>query len=160
MSSASFVERQLGLLGDKPPLDVLRNTPARLEAAIARLGSAGLERSPAPGKWSGAQVLAHLADMEIVFGYRFRQTLAEDGHTLQGVEQDIWARRYTDVDAATAAQSFRGLRMWNVRLVESMTAAELERPYTHPARGPETLAKLLRLWAGHDLNHLSQLDAL
>lgn len=158
--SASFVERQLALLGDKQPLAVLRATPARLEAAVARLGPAGLMRSLAPGKWSGAQVLAHLTDMEIVFGYRFRQTLAEAAHALQGVAQDVWASRYSEVDAAAAVQALCGLRAWNVRMVEALTPADLERRYTHPDRGSETLTQLLRLWAGHDLNHLGQLEAL
>src|SRR5262245_33790155 len=160
MTSQSFVQRQLGLLGDRKPLDVLRATPARLEAALARLGTSGLASSPAPGKWSGAQVIAHLADMEIGFAYRFRQALAEDDHAVQGIDQDAWARRYQNVDAAAAVRGFGGLRGWNVRLVESMVPSELERPYVHPERGRETLGLLLRIWAGHDLNHLGQIDAL
>jgi uncharacterized damage-inducible protein DinB len=155
----SFAERQLALLGDADPMDVLPRTPNRLSEVVARLGESKLSRPREKGKWSARQVLAHLTDMEIVFGYRFRQTLAEQPHALQGVDQDAWARGYSGADPELALGAFRGLRLWNVGLLRSLTRTELGRCYLHPERGEETLDRLLHIWAGHDLNHLSQMEA-
>jgi uncharacterized damage-inducible protein DinB len=155
---ASFVERQLSLLGAQPPAEVLRRTPDRLGKAVSRLGD--LSRSAGAGKWSGRQILAHLTDMEIVFGYRLRQALSEDDHSFQLVDQDAWARRYESVRVATALEAFRALRLWNLGLLDTLGTEDLSRSYTHPDRGSESLDKLLRIWAGHDLNHLGQLENL
>ena len=105
---ASFAQRQLALLGGQDPIAVLRATPDRLEGLVARLGEPGLASSREPGKWTARHILAHLADMEIVFGYRFRQTLVEQPHVLQGVEQDLWASRYGAAQPALALGAFRG----------------------------------------------------
>ena len=156
----TFAERQLALLGGQDPTSVLRDTPARLKAVVDRLGAAGMRRSREAGKWSGAQVIAHLADMEIVFGYRIRQAIAAAGHAFQLVDQDAWATRYTNVDVEAALEALRGLRAWNLSLLASLGPEQLERQYVHPERGTETLGKLLRIWAGHDLNHLGQVEAL
>ena len=157
---ATFVERQLALLGGQDPTRVLSDTPARLTAVVERLAAAGIRRSREAGKWSGAQVIAHLADMEIVFGYRIRQAIAAVGHAFQLVDQDAWATRYTNVDVEAALLALKGLRAWNLSLIASLGPEHLERQYVHPERGAETLDKLLRIWAGHDLNHLAQLEAL
>ena len=157
---ATFIERQLTLLGSQDPVEVLRATPARLAALVERLGTAGMRRSREAGKWSGAQVLAHLADMEIVFAYRIRQAIAETGHVFQLVDQDRWAHRYAEVDVASGLAALAGLRGWNLSLLATLDAAQRERQYVHPERGGETLDKLLRIWAGHDLNHCAQIEAL
>jgi hypothetical protein len=72
----------------------------------------------------------------------------------------VWARRYADVDAETALGSYRALRRWNLALFRGLSAADLDREGVHPERGPETLRAYIRLLAGHDLNHLGQLERI
>jgi hypothetical protein len=153
-----YIERILGHLGDRDPMAVLAATPARLEAAVAAIGQDGLERPWAPGKWTSREVLCHLADCEVGIGFRLRQALAEDGGVAQPFDQDAWARRYGPLSADAALNAFRGLRAWNLALLRGVGAADLERTYTHPERGEETVRMLRDFLAGHDLNHLGQLE--
>jgi hypothetical protein len=156
----SYRARLLGLLGDRNPLEALEANAARVEAVARTLGEAGLSRSYGPGKWTGRQVLAHLADAEMATGFRVRQILSEDNHRVQGWDESSWARRYADVDAEAALASYRALRRWNLALFRGLSGADLDREAVHPERGPETLRSYIRLLAGHDLNHLGQLERL
>jgi hypothetical protein len=160
VADGSYRERLLGLLGDRDPLEALDANPRRVEEVARKLGEAGLSRSYGPGKWTGRQVLAHLADAEIATGFRIRQILAEDAHRIQGWDEGWWARRYGDVDAEAALASYRALRRWNLALFRGLSEADLERQGVHPERGPETLDSIIRLLAGHDLNHLGQLERI
>jgi hypothetical protein len=81
-----YIERLLGYLGDRAPLPVLERTPKRVEELVRELGQAGMKRSYAPEKWSGHQILCHLADVDLALGFRFRQILAEDHHRIQTFE--------------------------------------------------------------------------
>ena len=159
VADGSYRERLLGLLGDRDTLEALEANAERVEAAARKLGDR-LSRSYGPGKWTGRQVLAHLADAEMATGFRVRQILAEDDHRIQGWDEGRWAQRYEDVDAETALRSYRALRRWNLALFRGLSQADLDRQGVHPERGPETLASIIRLLAGHDLNHLGQLERL
>lgn len=160
VADGSYRARLLGLLGDRDPLEALEANAARVEAVARTLGEAGLSRSYGPGKWTGRQVLAHLADAEMATGFRVRQILSEDNHRVQGWDESSWARRYADVDAEAALASYRALRRWNLALFRGLSGADLDREAVHPERGPETLRSYIRLLAGHDLNHLGQLERL
>jgi uncharacterized damage-inducible protein DinB len=160
VADGSYRARLLGLLGDRDPLEALQANAARVEAVARKLGEAGLSRSYGPGKWTGRQVLAHLADAEMATGFRVRQILSEDDHRIQGWDEASWARRYLDVDVESALGSYRALRRWNLALLRGLSRADLERRAVHPERGEETLAEIVRLLAGHDLNHLGQLERL
>src|SRR5580658_105290 len=89
-------------MGDKTPLDVISDTPRRLAQLVDTIGPERLEIPPAPGKWSVRDILSHLADGEIAFGFRLRQTLAEDHHLIQPFDQDLWAKGYSSCDARLA----------------------------------------------------------
>ena len=160
VADGSYRARLLGLLGERDPLEALEANAARVEAVARKLGEAGLSRSYGPGKWTGRQVLAHLADAEVATGFRVRQILSEDNHRIQGWDEASWARRYVDVDVESALGSYRALRRWNLALVRGLSRADLERRAVHPERGEETLGEIIRLLAGHDLNHLGQLERL
>ena len=155
-----YVERILGLVGDRPVIESLEHTAKRIEAVAGSLGPARLERSYAPGKWTARQILAHLADCELGIGFRLRQALAEDNHRAQPFDQDRWATRYPGLDAALATRAFVGLRAWNIALIRSLGPQDLERPYVHGERGPESVGLIVKLLAGHDLNHLAQLEQI
>jgi hypothetical protein len=160
VADGSYRERLLGLLGDRNPFEALEANAKRVETVARKLGDAGLSRSYGPGKWTGKQVLAHLADAETGIGFRVRQILSEDNHKIQPWDEGSWARRYTDVDVESALGSYLAQRRWNLALFRGLTAQDLEREAFHPERGPEKLGTVIRLLAGHDLNHLAQLERL
>ncbi len=152
----------LDLLGGREPLAMLRETPDALGRAIDGLSRDQLRKPEAPGKWSIAQVLQHLADSDLVWGWRLRLILAHDRPTITGYDQDLWANRlhYSESDPAEALEMFGVLRRGNIRLIERATPEDLLRVGVHAERGEESVAHLCRLYAGHDLSHLRQLDRI
>ena len=160
VADGGYRERILGLLGDRNPLEALEANSKRVETVARRLGDAGLSRSYGPGKWTGKQILAHLADAEVGIGFRVRQILSEDNHRIQPWDEGSWARRYDHVDVESALGSYRALREWNLALFRGLSPGDLDREAFHPERGPEKLGIVIRLLAGHDLNHLAQLERL
>jgi hypothetical protein len=144
-------------LDGRPLEEILASTSAALETAIAAMGPEKAMTAPAPGKWSAAEIVCHLADCEMVFGFRLRQTLAEDAPTIQPFDQDKWAATYPNVPARQALNVFSALRTWNLRLIGTALPHAAQRPVIHPERGRMTFQTLVEIMAGHDLNHLSQL---
>ncbi len=147
-------------LDGRPVKAILASTPSALAQALAAIGEDNLSTPPAPGKWCAAEILCHLADCELAFGFRLRQTLAEDTPTLQPFDQNKWAAVYHGIEAGHALEVFAALRGWNLRLLENTLPAAASRPAAHPERGAMTFMTILETMAGHDLNHLAQLNRL
>lgn len=159
-SATAYTTAILDLLGERSPLTVLRETPAALARAVEGLSEDQLRRPEREGKWSIVQVLQHLADSEIVWAWRLRLVLAHDRPTIHGYDQDRWAERlrYAEADADEALATFATLRRANLRLVAAASPADLARAGVHAERGEESVGQLVRLYAGHDLAHLAQID--
>jgi DinB superfamily len=159
---AKYAPAVLQLLDDRQPLDVLRLTPEASQQAIAGMSANQLRTPEAPGKWSIAHVLRHLADSEVVWGWRMRLILAHDRPVITGYDQDLWADRlhYGEADIADALDAMRVLRRDNLKLLERATPGDLERVGVHSERGEESVGYLMRLFAGHDLLHLNQIDRI
>jgi hypothetical protein len=155
-----YRERMIGFLKNQPPVASLEAAPAKLEQMVRRLGESGMKRSLAPGKWTAQQIVSHLTDVEMVVGFRLRQALAEDNHTIQPIDQDAWARRYPGLDVETALRSFAALRAWNLAFIRGFSAEDYRRSTNHPERGMETVEVMVKMLAGHDLNHLDQLERI
>ena len=147
-------------LGNGNPHEVIAATPGRLDGLFHKLGSKGAEQSLAPGKWSARQILCHLADCELVFGFRLRQALAEDHHVIQPFDQDKWARNYGTLETREALAVFSSVRNWNLALIRKATPQMLSKTLTHPERGEMTFQIVVETMAGHDLNHLKQLESI
>jgi hypothetical protein len=158
--ASAYVQAVLDLLGDRDPMDVLRETIAALPKSIVGLSPDQLRRPERDGKWSIVQILQHLADCEAVWTWRMRLILAQDRPPLTGFDQDRWAQRlhYEDSIPEEAIAAFTALRRANVRLLERATPADLQRVGVHVERGEETVEHLRRLYAGHDLLHLRQIE--
>ncbi len=158
--AGQYIAAILGLLGDRDPMEVLRQTPALLAQRIAGLSRDETRRPEEPGKWSVGAVAQHLADAELVWGYRARMILSHDRPPIMGYDQDLFAERlhYDEADAAFAAEQFRVVRESNLRLVERASPGERRRFGVHAERGEESIDQLIRLNAGHDLLHLRQID--
>jgi hypothetical protein len=147
-------------LGQQQPLAVIAATADKLKALADKIGPSGLSASPAPGKWSAREILCHLADCEIAFGFRLRQTLAEDNHTIQPFDQEKWAAPYANFTADEALAAFAAARRWNHLLIEGALEEFAEKAVTHPERGTMTFATIVETMAGHDLNHIAQLEQI
>jgi uncharacterized damage-inducible protein DinB len=147
-------------LGGRDARAVIAETAAQLASHANRLGADGLRRSPAPGKWSAGAVLCHLADCEISFGWRLRQTLAIPNHTAQPFDQDVWAKPYEQLDPTLALQQFTAARQWNLAWLATLAPADFQTRMTHPERGEMTLQTIVETMAGHDINHLGQLERI
>jgi DinB superfamily len=157
--AAAYVAAILDLLGPQDPMTVLGDTPTALRSAIDRLTLTQLRQPEKPGKWSIGHVLQHLADSELVWGWRLRLILAQDRPTITGYDQDRWAERlhYEEADPSESLETFTVLRRANLRLVERASSQDLKRVGVHSERGEESLEHLRRLYAGHDLMHLNQI---
>jgi uncharacterized damage-inducible protein DinB len=140
------------------PLEVTKATPVRLENLLQALGPEKLELSPAPGKWSVRDIMAHLADCEVVFAFRLRQALAEDHHVVQPFDQDKFAATYANYDARMALGVFSAVRQWNLAFLAGLQPEDFDKPLNHPERGDMPLKKILETMAGHDRNHLKQIE--
>jgi hypothetical protein len=149
-------------LGDRDPQAVLAETPAEIGALFDKLGTEGAERALAPGKWSARKILCHLADCEVAFAFRLRQALAEPHHVIQPFDQDAWASAYSApaLDVASALDAYTALRKWNIKLIESVPAGAMSKLLTHPERGQMTFGVVVETMAGHDLNHLQQIERI
>lgn len=159
---AQYATAVLGLVGDRLPMDVLRETPGALARAVATLTPEQLKRPEGPGKWSVAAVLRHLADTDVVWGWRMRLILAQDRPTITGFDQDQWADRldYANADPNESLETFAVLRRDNLRLIDRATPDDLKRVGVHAERGEESAGYLVRLYAGHDLMHLNQIERI
>ncbi|HZQ22727.1 MAG TPA: DinB family protein [Terriglobales bacterium] len=157
-----YTQRILANTEGKDPLRVHQETPRKLAKAIARLEKKQMMRRLQPGKWSIAEVLAHLADAEIVLSWRLRQIAAENGATIQAFDQDVWATTfdYAHRDPKASLAVFRALREANVAMLKALPKDKWDHYGMHQERGKETLPHLLRMIAGHDLNHLAQIESM
>lgn len=147
-------------LGSRDPLEVLAETQRSIPALAQKLGPEGMKRTYAPGKWTAAQVLAHLADCEVAFGFRVRQIVAQPELPIQSFDENKWAAHYDEANGAEAAQAFQALRAFNLSTFRHLTREERQRASQHPERGPETADTVIRILAGHTLNHLGQLERI
>ncbi|HEY1985713.1 MAG TPA: DinB family protein [Terracidiphilus sp.] len=147
-------------LDNRPVSEVLAATPAAIAGLLETIGPARATHPPAPGKWNAAEIVCHLADCELVFAFRLRQTVAEDSPTIQPFDQEKWAAVYPGISANQACDVFSALRGWNLQFKRKVLPAAATRTVTHPERGAMTFQTILETMAGHDLNHLAQLQRI
>ena len=148
------------LVAGRDPHAVIAETSTRLAALAKSMGPEKITVNPAKGKWSARDILCHLADTEIAFAFRLRQTLAEHHHVVQPFDQDLWAKSYPGIPAEAALAAFTALRAWNLARLATVPAEACAKPVSHPERGTMTFGTLVETMAGHDNNHLRQLEAI
>jgi hypothetical protein len=140
--------------------EILSSTSHEIANKLQMIGPDRSSQPPAPGKWSPAEIVCHLADCEIAFAFRLRQTLAEEHHILQPFDQDKWAAPYNGIPAKDALAAFTALRTWNLLLIRKTLETSATKPVTHPERGTMTFQDIVETMAGHDLNHIAQLKRI
>lgn len=144
------------------PIKVQSETARKLERLIKRASPSKLRKRPGPGKWSVGEILAHLADCEIVTAWRLRQILGAPGTPIQAFDQNDWALagHYEKRDARKSLEQFRAMRETNLALLKSLTPEQWKQYGMHAERGDETIEHIVRLMAGHDLNHMGQVERI
>jgi DinB family protein len=157
-----YIERIVGNVEGKNALKVQTSTPKTLARLIRGKSAARLRARPAPGKWSVAEILAHLADCEVVTSWRMRQILGAPGAAIQAFDQDAWAAalHYAKRDARKSLAHFTAMREANLALLKSLAAEQWKHFGIHAERGQESIEHILRLNAGHDVNHIKQIERL
>lgn len=156
----AYREKIFGMLGDRNPLEVMAQTATTMAGIVNKHSAAVLRTRPFAGKWTPNEIIGHLADSEWVYGYRLRLILSEDNPEILGTEQDSWvaALHHNERDPSELVETFRTLRDLNLAVWRRTSPADLERCGRHNERGLESLGVMLRLLAGHDVNHLDQID--
>lgn len=157
----SFLDRQLGLLGDRDPIEVLAETPAALAALVEGHPEERLARRPEPSAWSPREIIGHLIDADWVLGFRARIVRADQEPTLVPVDQELWVERqgWNRRPSTELLQLFGQVRAVTVDFWRGVEPHELERSGRHTGAGIDiSLGLLRRIQAGHDLSHREQLE--
>jgi DinB family protein len=157
-----YVARMVAFTEGRDPIEMQREMPALLQKYVSGASENDLRRSPAPGKWSASEIIAHLADSELVSVWRYRQMIEHDGNPLSAYDQDEWARigNYSSSDARESLQLFTALRKINLQMFARLTPQEWQRAGMHAERGKISVEDLVRHVAGHDRNHLEQIQRI
>ncbi len=155
-----YIERILSYAEGKDPLRMQQAAPKKLAAMLKGKNRKQLTRRPAPDKWSIAEIVAHLADAEIAIAWRLRQILSTNAVAIQAYDQESWARtfNYAKRDPRASLVNFTTLREANVALLKSVPRKLWENYGLHQERGQESISHVVRMVAGHDLNHLQQVE--
>lgn len=158
----NYSRRLLGLVGKKDPIKVLSASPRKLEKLLKGVSTAKGRKRPAPGKWSIAEIVAHLAETELVVGYRIRLVASANKVKIQVMDQDAWVQggHYNRRPLQQSLEHFRSLRKANLDFLRGLSRKQWSYYGRHPERGRETIRHTALMYAGHDLNHLKQIAAL
>ncbi len=157
-----YTQRVLGYAEGKKPLAVQAATANKLARLIKGVPVSRLRKRPAPDKWSVSETLAHLADAEIVGGFRMRLILGAPGTPIAAFDQDRWVSsgHYDKRNPRRSVEQFRTLREANLALLKSLTPDQWQHHGVHSERGVETIDRIVHMFAGHDLNHLQQIERI
>ena len=161
-TAQQYTQRLLSYADGKEPLALQHAAPKKLAALLKGKNKKQLSRRPAPEKWSVAEIAAHLADAEVAISWRLRQMLSNNAVPIQAYDQDLWARTfdYPRRDPKQSVEMFRVLRENNLALLKSVPRKLWDNFGMHQERGKETVSHMVGMVAGHDLNHLRQIEAI
>jgi hypothetical protein len=157
-----YKQRILNYQAGQNPLELQAATPTKLATLLHEIPYDVSTRRPTPTKWSVAEIVAHLVDDELVGAYRIRMILSAPGTPIQAFDQDTWAilGKYVERDTHHSLKQFRILREMNLSLFATLEAEQWQQYGVHAGRGIETIADIAAYYAGHDLNHLQQVEAI
>ncbi len=161
-TAQEYTQRILGYLGGEDPVKILAVTPRKLSKILRGVPRQKLGKKPGHGKWSVGELLAHLADSETVMSFRIRFVLESNGAPIPAYDQNVWATfsNAAKQDPKISLAAFVALRERNVRLLKQIAPGLWEHFGIHSERGKESVRRLAEMLAGHDINHLKQIEAI
>jgi len=161
-TAQKYTQRIIAHVEGKQPLVVQAATPEELERLIEGMPESELRKRPSADKWSVNEIVAHLDDAEIVIGFRMRMILGAPGAPIAAYDQDSWvvSGHYEKRDPRKSVEQFRVAREANLALLKSLTPEQWKHYGMHSERGQETIEQIVRMAAGHDINHLEQIEQI
>lgn len=161
-TAEQYIARITGFVANRDPWAVLTESPGRLRALVESASARELAWTPSPERWSITQIAAHLADSELVGAWRIRSVLERDSVVLQAYDQNVWASafHYETAPAADSVAVFEAVRTSTLRVLRAVDPTRRRHAGMHTERGPEPVDHIMRMYAGHDLNHLGQIERL
>lgn len=157
-----YTQRMLANAHGQDPIKLQSATTKKLDRLVKGVSASKLRKRPLPDKWSVAEILAHLADVEIVVGWRMRSILGSPGIPIQAFDQGAWvnAGHYAKRDPRKVLAQHRVAREANLDLLKSLTPDQWKHFGMHSERGQESIEHIARMIAGHDLNHIQQIERI
>jgi len=157
-----YSQRILGHLEGKDPLKAQSAAAKRLDRLVKGVPASKLRKRPAPDKWSVGEILAHMADAEMVIAWRIRSILGAPGTPIQAYDQDAWAAagNYAKRDSRKSIEQFRAMRDANLAFYKSLRPEQWKHSGMHSERGEESLERIASMMAGHDINHILQIERI
>ncbi|MCA1733454.1 MAG: DinB family protein, partial [Acidobacteria bacterium] len=151
-TSEDYKTRLIGYVGDREPVEILGETARLVRNLLDGVDPKDFAIPPAPGKWSIAEILAHLADDEFILAYRMRTVLVDPGVEIVSFDQNRWADdlRYREIPPGVSLAAFETARQWNLELMKTLTPEQWDRFGVHEERGRESIRDMALLYAGHD----------
>jgi uncharacterized damage-inducible protein DinB len=159
----AYIRKTENYRAGREPIALMKKAPAKFARAVAGLSASQMRKRPARGKWSIIEILGHLSDTEIVYGWRYRLCLCEPGSPIQGYDQTVWVeelRHRSRGNAKRLLERIRVAREGNLDTLRQVPRQNWKRYGRHSERGRETVRGTVELIAGHDLNHLDQIKAI
>jgi hypothetical protein len=162
MAGPVIPDRYREALGSDDPYLAMFEAPGKLRKLVRGLTEAELSRRPAPGKWSIKEIVAHLADGEVVLGSRYRFAAAHDRPAIAGYDQDLFVERLGVGNATTEEllADFEMARAVNLGLLQRLPEEAFQRVGIHAERGEESIETMVLMYAGHDRIHLAQIETI
>jgi hypothetical protein len=161
-TAQQYIQRITAHVEGKQPLAVQAATAEKLERLIEGAPMSELRKRPAADRWSVNEIVAHLGDAEIVIGFRIRMILGAPGVPMAAYDQDSWVTRghYEQRDPRKSVEQFRVVREGNLALLKSLAPEQWKHYGVHSERGRETIEHIVHMTAGHDINHLQQIEKI
>ncbi|HEX5069295.1 MAG TPA: DinB family protein [Vicinamibacterales bacterium] len=146
-------------VGDQNPVDLLTSTLEEYRDAAALLSSASWNQPWAPHKWTLREIMVHVAQWEMIFGYRLACGVTTPDFAIQPADQDRLMTRTANIDGPTAFAAFEGARRMNIGFIQGLSAGDRDVTIRHPEYGALTPQDLITQMAGHGIHHLKQIRA-
>jgi len=156
LEPAAYVQALVDTLGDREPLEVMRQTPTTVRAMCRQLTDAQWRTPMADGEWNALQIVGHLLDVDVVYGFRWRLVLTEDRPSYPGYDEKRWSLLPRPAPTQVLA-ALEGLRAVNLAVLDQVDGDGRRRLGVHGEQGEEHFDLTVRKVAGHDLAHLNQL---
>jgi hypothetical protein len=161
-TAQQYSQRILSHAEGMDPLKSQSAAAKKLGRLVKGVPASKLRKRPAPDKWSVSEILAHLADAEIVIAWRIRSILGAPGTPIQAYDQDAWAAagNYAKRDPRKSIEQFRAMRDANLAFYKSLSPEQWKFSGMHSERGEESIERVARMIAGHDINHILQIERI
>jgi len=153
----AYVDRLLEIADNCDPFEVLATSPVRAKELCADTPIALIEQAPEPDEWPAAQIVGHMYDVDIVYGFRWRLVVTETNPVYPGYDEALWSP-LARLPFWQTLDAWTGLRASNVALLRAIPRQDWrQRTGRHGEQGVETMEVMIYKVAGHDIGHLNQI---